>query len=106
VNYRRTGAVGLRTVHPRRGTRSLAGVIDRESEKAPLHDVRARRALNLAIDREGLIRDVFGGWTRPLAGGPVRRVPRGRCGRAVRAVVRGSGGPDVAGEASARVESD
>ncbi|MDQ4011301.1 MAG: ABC transporter substrate-binding protein [Actinomycetota bacterium] len=48
--------------------RALAGVIDREAAGLPLHDLRARRALNLAIDRDGLIRDVFGGWARPLAG--------------------------------------
>lgn len=48
--------------------RALAGVIDREAEGLPLHDPRARRALNLAIDRDGLIRDVFGGRARPLAG--------------------------------------
>ena len=48
--------------------RALAGVIDREAEGLPLHDLRARRALNLAIDRDGLIRDAFGGRARPLAG--------------------------------------
>jgi ABC-type oligopeptide transport system substrate-binding subunit len=48
--------------------RALAGVIDREAEGLPLGDLRARRALNLAIDRDALIRDVFGGRARPLAG--------------------------------------
>ncbi|MGH3975471.1 MAG: ABC transporter substrate-binding protein, partial [Pseudonocardiaceae bacterium] len=48
--------------------RALAGVIDREVEGLPLRDLRARRALNLAIDRDGLIRDLFGGRARPLAG--------------------------------------
>ncbi len=48
--------------------RALAGVLDRESESLPLHDPRARRALNLAIDRRALIRAVFGGRARPLAG--------------------------------------
>ncbi|TQN44336.1 peptide/nickel transport system substrate-binding protein [Blastococcus colisei] len=48
--------------------RALAGVIDRDADGLPLSDVRARRALNLAIDRAGLVRDVFGGLARPLAG--------------------------------------
>ncbi len=48
--------------------RALAGVIDREAEGLPLHDVRARRALNLAVDRDALVRDLFRGHTRPLAG--------------------------------------
>jgi ABC-type oligopeptide transport system substrate-binding subunit len=47
---------------------ALAGVIDREAEGLPLHDVRARHALNLAIDRDAVIRDLFGGRARPLAG--------------------------------------
>ena len=48
--------------------RALAGVIDRDAERLPLHDVRARRALNLAVDRTALVRDHFGGRARPLAG--------------------------------------
>jgi ABC-type oligopeptide transport system substrate-binding subunit len=48
--------------------RALAGVIDRDAEGLPLHDLRARRALNLAVDRRALVRDLFGGLARPLAG--------------------------------------
>jgi ABC-type oligopeptide transport system substrate-binding subunit len=48
--------------------RALAGVINREADGLPLHDLRARRALNLAVDRQALIRDVFAGYARPLAG--------------------------------------
>jgi ABC-type oligopeptide transport system substrate-binding subunit len=48
--------------------RALAGVVDREADGLPLHDPRARRALNLAVDRPALIRDLFGGRARPLAG--------------------------------------
>ncbi|CAN5562911.1 hypothetical protein BH24ACT14_BH24ACT14_00960 [soil metagenome] len=48
--------------------RALAGVINRDAEGLPLHDRRARQALNLAVDRAGLVRDVFGGHARPLAG--------------------------------------
>jgi ABC-type oligopeptide transport system substrate-binding subunit len=48
--------------------RTLAGVIDRACNGLPLHDRRGRLALNLAIDRRALVRDVFGGRARPLAG--------------------------------------
>jgi len=48
--------------------RVLVGVINRDAEGAPLHDPRARRALNLAVDRDRLIRDVFAGCAYPLAG--------------------------------------
>lgn len=48
--------------------RALAGAIDREADGLPLHDVRARRALNLAVDRAALVRDAFGGYARPLSG--------------------------------------
>ncbi|RBY83718.1 hypothetical protein DQ238_01155 [Geodermatophilus sp. TF02-6] len=48
--------------------RVLAGAIDRGAEGLPLADVRARRALNLAVDRRALVRDVLGGHARPLAG--------------------------------------
>ncbi|TFV56558.1 hypothetical protein E4P41_15620 [Geodermatophilus sp. DF01-2] len=48
--------------------RALAGVLARDADGLPLADVRARRALNLAVDRAALVRDVFGGLARPLAG--------------------------------------
>ncbi len=48
--------------------RVLVGVINRDAEEVPLHDLRARRALNLAVDRERLIREAFAGYASPLAG--------------------------------------
>ncbi len=48
--------------------RVLVGVINRDAEGAPLHDPRARRALNLAVDRDRLIQQAFAGCAYPLAG--------------------------------------
>jgi ABC-type transport system substrate-binding protein len=48
--------------------RVLVGVINRDAEGAPLHDLRARRALNLAVDRERLVQEAFAGYASPLAG--------------------------------------
>ena len=48
--------------------RILAGIVNRDAQGAPLHDVRARRALNLAVDRRRLIQEVFAGFAHPLAG--------------------------------------
>jgi peptide/nickel transport system substrate-binding protein len=48
--------------------RVLVGVINRDAEGAPLHDPRARRALNLAVDRNRLIHEAFAGYAYPLAG--------------------------------------
>lgn len=48
--------------------RVLAGVINRGAEGVPLDDVRIRRALNLAVDRDTLVNGVFGGYASPLAG--------------------------------------
>lgn len=48
--------------------RVLAGIINWGADDVPLHDVRARRALNLAIDRTRLIDEVFAGYAYPLAG--------------------------------------
>ncbi len=47
--------------------RALAGAIDRGAQGLPLNDVRARRALNLAVDRDALV-DLLGGHARPLSG--------------------------------------
>ncbi len=46
----------------------VAGVINRDAVGLPLGDVRARQALNMAIDREKLIDDVFQGHATELAG--------------------------------------
>jgi len=46
----------------------VAGVIDRHAEDLPLADRRARQALNLAVDREALVRDAVFGRGRPLSG--------------------------------------
>jgi peptide/nickel transport system substrate-binding protein len=48
--------------------RVLVGVINRDAEGAPLHDLRVRRALNLAVDRNRLIQRAFSGYAYPLAG--------------------------------------
>jgi ABC-type transport system substrate-binding protein len=48
--------------------RVLLAIINRDAEGAPLHDVRARRALNLAVDRRRLIQEMFAGHAHPLAG--------------------------------------
>lgn len=48
--------------------RVVAGVLDRAAEGVPLHDRRARRALNLAVDRGELIRQAFDGYAHPLHG--------------------------------------
>lgn len=47
--------------------RVLSAVINRASD-APLADVRARRALNLAVDRDRLIEQAFAGHAYKLAG--------------------------------------
>ena len=48
--------------------RVLTAIINRDAEGAPLHDLRARQALNLAVDRTRLIEEVFAGNAHPLAG--------------------------------------
>jgi ABC-type transport system substrate-binding protein len=48
--------------------RVLVGVINRDAEGAPLHDLRVRRALNLAVDRDRLVQQAFAGYAYPLAG--------------------------------------
>jgi len=45
-----------------------AGVIDRDAEGLPLGDRRAREALNLAVDRDGLVAEVMHGRAHPLGG--------------------------------------
>ncbi len=48
--------------------RAIAGVINRDADGLPLGDRRARRALNLAVDRRRLVREALCGRARPLAG--------------------------------------
>jgi len=48
--------------------RAVIGIINRDAEGLPLADRRARRALNLAVDRETLAQGVMFGQARPLAG--------------------------------------
>ncbi len=47
---------------------AVAGVIDRDAVDLPLADRRARQALNLAVDREALVRDAVFGRARPMSG--------------------------------------
>ena len=46
--------------------RLLVGIINRDAE--PFGDVRARKALNMAVDRGKLIREAFKGYAYPTAG--------------------------------------
>ncbi len=48
--------------------RAVAGVINREAAGLPLADPRARQALNLAVDRDRLVREAMFGRAKPLAG--------------------------------------
>lgn len=50
------------------GIYSVAGIINRDAEDLPLTDKRARRAMNLAIDRDRLIENAMFGYASPLAG--------------------------------------
>ena len=48
--------------------RVLVGIIDRDATDVPLADRRARRALNLAVDRTRLVEEAFRGYAQPLSG--------------------------------------
>ncbi len=48
--------------------RAVAGVINRDAEGLPLGDRYARQALNLAVDRDRLVREATFGRAHPLAG--------------------------------------
>lgn len=48
--------------------RIMAGVINRDAEALPLADQRARLALNLAVQRDAIVRDAMFGRASPLAG--------------------------------------
>jgi peptide/nickel transport system substrate-binding protein len=48
--------------------RVLVAMINRGAPDVPLADLRARQALNLAVDRDRLIREGFAGHASPLAG--------------------------------------
>lgn len=47
--------------------RMLTGIINRAQTDAPLYDVRVRRALNLAVDRDKLINGALKGYAHPMA---------------------------------------
>lgn len=48
--------------------RVLVGMINRDAADVPLGDVRARRALNFAVDRARLVAEAFHGHAHPLSG--------------------------------------
>jgi peptide/nickel transport system substrate-binding protein len=48
--------------------RTVVGVINRHAEGLPFADTRARQALNLAVDRDALVREALFGRAVPLAG--------------------------------------
>ena len=48
--------------------RTVVGVINRHAEGLPFADTRARQALNLAVDRDAVVREALFGRAVPLAG--------------------------------------
>lgn len=48
--------------------RVLVCLINRDAEGVPLHDPQVRKALNLAVDRQQVIDEIFAGYARPLRG--------------------------------------
>jgi peptide/nickel transport system substrate-binding protein len=48
--------------------RIVTGVINRSVDDAPLHDARIRKALNMAVDRDRMVREGFAGYAHPLSG--------------------------------------
>jgi peptide/nickel transport system substrate-binding protein len=46
--------------------RVLVGIINRYPSDVPLHDQRTRKALNLAVNRQQIITEAFGGYANPL----------------------------------------
>jgi ABC-type transport system substrate-binding protein len=46
--------------------RVLVGIINRYPSDGPLHDRRTRKALNLAVNRQKIITEAFGGYANPL----------------------------------------
>lgn len=48
--------------------RVILGLVNRGVEDAPLNDARTRRALNMAVDRDRLVREGFAGYAYPAAG--------------------------------------
>ncbi len=48
--------------------RAVVGIINRDADGLPLKDRRARQALNLAVNRDSLVREAMFGRARPLAG--------------------------------------
>ncbi len=55
-------------LHALDAMRIVTGVINRFTDEVPLNDVRARMALNLAVDRDRLVREGFGGYAHALSG--------------------------------------
>jgi peptide/nickel transport system substrate-binding protein len=48
--------------------RVILGLVNRGVEDAPLGDARTRRALNMAVNRERVVQEGFGGYAYPAAG--------------------------------------
>jgi len=48
--------------------RVVLGIVNRDVTDAPLDDARTRRAFNMAVDRDRMVREGFGGYAYPAAG--------------------------------------
>jgi peptide/nickel transport system substrate-binding protein len=48
--------------------RIVTGVINRFADDVPLDDARMRKALNMAVDRDRMVREGFAGYAHPLSG--------------------------------------
>ncbi len=48
--------------------RVVSGVVNRFADDVPLGDARIRRAMNMAVDRDRMVREGFVGYAHPLAG--------------------------------------
>ena len=48
--------------------RIVTGVINRSADDVPLDDARMRKALNMAVDRDRMVGEIFAGYAHPLSG--------------------------------------
>ena len=48
--------------------RIVTGVINRSADDVPLDDARMRKALNMTVDRDRMVGEIFAGYAHPLSG--------------------------------------